>query len=88
MDFSITRKWLRFAYGLSAAHFVFLCFICFKDLDGIVERIGMLDFPLTLVASPVLMNIDLSIVWIVLYYAVGGTLWWYVVGRFLDRLIS
>ena len=44
------------------------------DLNGLVERIGIPDFPVILVASPVLMNVDVSAIWVVLYFAVVGTL--------------
>jgi hypothetical protein len=57
-------------------------------VNEIVPRIGMIDFPLTLLASPVLMNIDVSEILIVLYYLIFGTVLWYVLGKFLDRMIG
>ena len=78
----------RFAYLLPGIHVVFLVAICLTDVNEIVPKIGMVDFPLTIVASPVLMNVDLSAVWLVLYYFVSGSILWYFVGRVLDRWVG
>lgn len=79
---------IRFAYLLPSLHLCFLMFISFTDRESVVEKMGMPDFPVTLVASPVLMNVDVSLFWIVLYFAVCGSLWWYLLGRFFDRLFG
>ncbi len=84
-----SREWAnarRFAYGLPVLHGVLLVVFCVKDLQGIVEEIGIVDFPLTILASPVLMNVDVSVLVIVLYYLVCGSALWYFVGKALDRL--
>ena len=78
----------RFAYLLPVLHFAFLAAICLTDVNEIVPKIGIVDFPLTIVASPVLMNVDLSAIWIVLYYFVSGSILWYFVGKVLDRLVG
>lgn len=78
----------RFAYLLPGIHVVFLVAICLTDVNEIVPKIGMVDFPLTILASPVLMNVDLSAVWLVLYYFVSGSILWYFVGRVLDRWVG
>ena len=77
-----------FACLLPFLHFVVLFAICVTGVNEIVPRIGMIDFPLTLLASPVLMNIDVSEILIVLYYLIFGTVLWYVLGKFLDRMIG
>ena len=78
----------RFAYLLPVLHTAFLVAICLTDLNEIVPKIGMIDFPLTILASPVLMNVDVSAIWVVLYYFVCGSLLWYFVGKVLDRLVG
>jgi hypothetical protein len=57
------------------------------DVREIVPRIGMADFPLTILASPILMNREVGIVWVVLYYGLFGGLLWYFIGRVFDRLV-
>jgi hypothetical protein len=47
----------------------------------------MADFPLTILASPILMNREVGIVWVVLYYGLFGGLLWYFIGRVFDRLV-
>ena len=69
-------------------HGLLLIAFCVRDLEGIVEEIGIIDFPLTILASPVLMNVDVSGVWIVTYYLLGGSTLWYLVGRILDRWLA
>ena len=78
----------RFAYALGGLHFGALFVICVKDMEAIVQRIGLIDFPLTLLASPILMNVDVSPVWVVLYYAIFGTLMWYGLGRLVDKVVN
>lgn len=67
-------------------HFVILVAVCIWDVQEIVPRVGIVDFPLTLLASPVLMNIDVSLIWIVLYYFLAGSFLWYLIGKGVDRL--
>jgi hypothetical protein len=74
-----------FAYLLPGLHFVLLVAVCLTDVQGIVEKIGMIDFPLTLLASPILMNVPISGVWVVIYYLIAGSLLWYFAGKGLDR---
>lgn len=84
-------KWAntrRFAYALPAIHAILLTIFCLKDIEGIVEEIGIIDFPLTIAASPVLMNVDVSVFWIVLYYFMCGSGLWYFAGKVLDRWIA
>jgi len=78
----------RFAYLLPVLHFGFLVAICLTDANEIVPKIGMIDFPLTLLASPILMNVDLSVIWEVLYYLASGSVLWYFAGKVLDRLVG
>jgi hypothetical protein len=73
---------------LPAFHLGFVIIICIRDLEGIVERLGIADFPLTLLASPVLMNRGVAAAWVVLYFALFGSLWWYLLGRMFDRVAS
>jgi len=82
------RELLRFAYVLPALHLGFLIVVCVRNIEDIVPKIGMIDFPLTLLASPVLMNIDLSAIWVFIYYLVSGSLLWYFVGKVIDRWIG
>jgi hypothetical protein len=86
MTKTMLRAGLVCAYLLPAIHLCFIAAICVKDVKDIVPRIGMIDFPLTIIASPVLMNVDMSVVWIVLYYATFGSLFWYLIGRGVDKL--
>jgi|HubBroStandDraft_6_1064221.scaffolds.fasta_scaffold613089_2 hypothetical protein len=79
---------IRFAYLLPALHLCFLAAVCVTDAQSVIPRMGIADFPVTLLASPVLMNVDVSVVWVVLYFAVCGSLWWYLLGRFLDRFVG
>jgi len=79
------RDLLRFAYLLPALHFTFLVVVCVRNIEEIVPKIGVIDFPLTLLASPVLMNVDLSAIWVFIYYLVAGSFLWYFVGKVIDR---
>jgi len=83
---TILRANRVFAYLLPAIHLCCLAATCIRNADDIVPRIGMIDFPLTIVASPILMNFDMSVVWIGLYYAAFGSLFWYLIGRGVDKL--
>ena len=76
----------RFAVLMPLVHFVILVAVCVKDVQDIVPKVGIVDFPLTLLASPVLMNIDLPVIWIVLYYLLAGSFLWYWIGKGVDRL--
>lgn len=88
MSSSVWINARRFAYLLPAVHFALLIAICLIDLNEIVPRIGIIDFPLTILASPVLMNVDLSAISVVLYYLVSGSILWFFVGKVLDRLVG
>ena len=88
MSSSVWANARRFAYLLPTVHFVFLVAIALTDVNEIVPKIGIIDFPLTILASPVLMNVDLSAVWVVLYYFVSGSMLWYLVGKVLDRFLG
>ncbi|MGA7400951.1 MAG: hypothetical protein WBW38_13075 [Candidatus Sulfotelmatobacter sp.] len=88
MSSSVWTNARRFAYWLPAVHFAFLVAICLTDVNEIVPKIGIIDFPLTILASPVLMNVDFSAVWVVLYYFISGSMLWYFVGKVLDRLVG
>ena len=88
MSSSVWTNVRRFAYLLPAVHFAFLVAVCLTDVNEIVPKIGIIDFPLTILASPVLMNVDLSAILVVLYYFVSGSVLWYFVGKFLDRLLG
>ena len=81
-------KGRRFAYLLPGLHGILLLAICIRDIEDIVPRIGIIDFPLTLMASPVLMNVDVWVAWIVLYYLVFGSLLWYFAGKMVDRFLE
>jgi len=85
---SIWMNARRFAYLLPGIHVAFLVAICLTDVNEIVPKIGLIDFPLTILASPVLMNVDLPAIWVVLYYFVSGSMLWYFVGRVLDRFVG
>jgi hypothetical protein len=73
---------------MPALHGVLLVTVCLTDIEGIVQRVGIVDFPLTVLASPVLMNVDVSAFWVVLYYLFFGTFFWWLVGRLIDRLFA
>ena len=85
VDRGALRKIRRFAYLLPTLHFVILLGVCLTDVGGIVQKLGIVDFPLTLLAAPVLMNVDVSGVWVVIYYLVAGSALWYLAGKGLDR---
>jgi len=82
------RGILRFAYLLPALHFGFLIVVCVRNIEDIVPKIGMIDVPLTLLASPVLMNVNLSATWVFIYYLVAGSFLWYFVGKVIDRWVG
>ena len=88
MSSSVWMNARRFAYLLPSVHFAFLVAICLRDVNEIVPKIAMIDFPLTILASPVLMNVDLSAIWVVLYYFVSGSILWYFIGKVLDRFVG
>ncbi len=77
----------RFRVLMPLLHFVILIAVCVKDVQDIIPKVGIVDFPLTLLASPILMNIDVSVIWIVLYYFLAGSFLWYWIGKGIDRLL-
>jgi hypothetical protein len=87
MDESVPKVRRVFVYLFPAVHLCYMVVACFRNLNGFIPQIGMIDFPLTLIASPILMNVDMSVVWIVLYYALCGSLFWYLIGRGADKLL-
>lgn len=82
------RSRIRFAYVLPVVHSCFVAAICASNLNDLISKAGIVDFPLTILASPILMNVDLAPVWVVLYYGLCGGLLWYGVGRLVDRVIT
>ena len=88
MSSSVWTDARRFAYWLPAVHFAALVVICLTDVNEIVPKIGIVDFPLTILASPVLMNVNLSAGWVVLYYFISGSILWFFVGKVLERLVG
>jgi hypothetical protein len=78
----------RFAYLFAGLHLLFVVAIRIRDLASIVEKLGIADLSVTLLASPISMNRSVAAIWVVLYFAIFGSLWWYLLGRIIDFVAS
>jgi hypothetical protein len=69
---------------LPALHLGACLVVWVANIDSGVEVIGRIDLPFTILIAPFVFWSRYPMVWI----AVLGTLWWYLVSRFIDLAVN